>query len=74
VKKQPGFIMRVAHPMPVAFNVGEVWESQEQQESYGFLPAPTLLGWLRGIPEPLRAPLTVDLGRSEQPVTCRAGV
>jgi heme-degrading monooxygenase HmoA len=34
VKKQPGFIMHVAYPTPEGFSVGEVWESQEQQESW----------------------------------------
>jgi hypothetical protein len=34
VKKQPGFIMHVAYPTPSGFNVGEVWESQAQQESW----------------------------------------
>jgi hypothetical protein len=34
VKKQPGFIMHVAYPTPGGFSVGEVWESQAQQESW----------------------------------------
>ena len=34
VKKQPGFIMHVAYPTPGGFTVGEVWESQAQQESW----------------------------------------
>jgi heme-degrading monooxygenase HmoA len=34
LKKQPGFIMHVAYPTPGGFNVGEVWESQAQQESW----------------------------------------
>jgi hypothetical protein len=34
VKKQPGFIIHVAYPMPGGFTVGEVWESQAQQESW----------------------------------------
>jgi len=34
VKKQPGLIMHVAYPTPGGFSVGEVWESQAQQESW----------------------------------------
>ena len=34
VKKQPGFIIHVAHPTPDGFFVGEVWESQEQQDTW----------------------------------------
>ncbi len=34
VKKQPGFIIHVAYPTPGGFAVGEVWESQSQQESW----------------------------------------
>ncbi len=34
VKKQPGFIMHVAYQTPGGFSVGEVWESQAQQESW----------------------------------------
>jgi hypothetical protein len=34
VKKQPGFIMHVAYPTPGGFNIGEIWESQAQQESW----------------------------------------
>ena len=34
VKKQPGFVMHVAYPTPGGFTVGEVWDSQAQQESW----------------------------------------
>jgi hypothetical protein len=34
VKKQPGFIMHVAYPTPGGLNIGEIWESQAQQESW----------------------------------------
>jgi len=34
VKKQPGFVIHVAYPTPGGFSVGEVWESQAQQESW----------------------------------------
>jgi len=34
VKKQAGFIIHIAYPTPGGFNVGEVWDSQAQQESW----------------------------------------
>ena len=34
IKKQPGFIMHVAYPIPGGFAVGEVWESKAQQETW----------------------------------------
>ena len=34
VKKQPGFIIHIAYPTPGGFGVGEVWESQAQQEAW----------------------------------------
>ena len=34
VKKQDGFIIHVAFPTPDGFGIGEVWESQAQQESW----------------------------------------
>ena len=34
LKKQPGFIMHVAYPITGGFAVGEVWESQAQQEAW----------------------------------------
>jgi len=34
VKKQPGFIMHVAYPIPGGFAIGEVWESQAQHEAW----------------------------------------
>jgi hypothetical protein len=34
VKKQPGFIIHVAYPTADGFAVGEVWESQAQQETW----------------------------------------
>ena len=34
VKKQPGFIIHVAYPTSDGFNVGEVWESQAQHDSW----------------------------------------
>jgi hypothetical protein len=34
LKKQPGFIMHVAYPIPGGFVVGEIWETQEQQEQW----------------------------------------
>jgi hypothetical protein len=34
LKKQPGFIMHVAYPVPGGFAVGEVWESKAQQETW----------------------------------------
>ena len=34
VKKQPGFIIHVAYLTPGGFAVGEVWDSQAQQESW----------------------------------------
>ena len=34
VKQQPGFIMHVAYPVPGGFVVGEVWDSQAQQEAW----------------------------------------
>ena len=34
VKKQPGFIIHVAYPTPGGYAVGEVWDSQAQQESW----------------------------------------
>jgi heme-degrading monooxygenase HmoA len=34
VKKQPGFIMHVAYPIPSGFAIGEVWESQAQQDAW----------------------------------------
>ena len=34
VKKQPGFIIHVAYPTSDGFNVGEVWESQVQHDSW----------------------------------------
>jgi hypothetical protein len=34
VKKQPGFMMHVAYPIPGGFAVGEVWASQGQFETW----------------------------------------
>jgi hypothetical protein len=34
VKRQPGFMMRVGHPSPGGFSVGEVWETQGQFETW----------------------------------------
>ena len=34
VKKQPGFVIHIACPTPGGFGVGEVWESQAQQEAW----------------------------------------
>jgi quinol monooxygenase YgiN len=34
VKKQPGFVLHVAYESPQGFTVGEVWESQEQHDSF----------------------------------------
>ena len=34
VKKQPGFIMHVAYPIPDGFYVGEIWESRGQFETW----------------------------------------
>jgi hypothetical protein len=34
VKKQPGFVIHIAYPTPGGFGVGEVWESQAQQEAW----------------------------------------
>ncbi len=34
VKKQPDFIIHVAYPSPGGLTVGEVWDSQAQQESW----------------------------------------
>jgi heme-degrading monooxygenase HmoA len=34
VKKQPGFIIHIAYPTPNGFGIGEVWESQAQQEAW----------------------------------------
>jgi len=34
LKKQPGFIMHVAYPIPDGFGVGEVWDSKAQQETW----------------------------------------
>jgi hypothetical protein len=34
VKKQPGFMMHVAYPIPGGFSVGEVWESRGQFETW----------------------------------------
>jgi len=34
VKKQPGFLMHVAYPIPGGFGVGEVWESRGQFETW----------------------------------------
>lgn len=34
VKKQPGFIIHIAYPTPGGFGIGEVWESQAQQEAW----------------------------------------
>jgi hypothetical protein len=34
VKKQPGFLMHVAYQTPGGFSVGEIWETQAQQESW----------------------------------------
>jgi hypothetical protein len=34
LKKQPGFIMHVAYPIPAGFAVGEVWESQAQHATW----------------------------------------
>ncbi|HVB52400.1 MAG TPA: hypothetical protein VND89_11770 [Acidimicrobiales bacterium] len=34
LKKQPGFIVHVAYPIPGGFAIGEVWESKAQQETW----------------------------------------
>jgi hypothetical protein len=34
VKKQPGFIIHIAYPTAGGFGIGEVWESQAQQEAW----------------------------------------
>ena len=34
VRKQPGFIIHIAYPTAGGFGVGEVWESQAQQEAW----------------------------------------
>jgi hypothetical protein len=34
VKKQPGFIIHVAYPIPGGFIVSEVWESRAQHETW----------------------------------------
>ncbi len=34
MKMQPGFIFHIAYPTPGGFTVGEVWENQEQQETW----------------------------------------
>jgi hypothetical protein len=34
VKKQPGFIIHVAYPIPGGFIVSELWESKAQHESW----------------------------------------
>jgi hypothetical protein len=34
VKKQPGFIIHVVYPTPGGSTVGEVWDSQAQQEAW----------------------------------------
>jgi heme-degrading monooxygenase HmoA len=34
VKKQPGFIIHFAYPIPTGFAIGEVWESQAQHEAW----------------------------------------
>ena len=34
IPEQPGFLMHVAYPVPGGFAVGEVWETQAQQEAW----------------------------------------
>ena len=34
LKKQPGFVIHVSYESPQGFTVGEVWESQEQHDSF----------------------------------------